>query len=351
MRRFFPDLSDGEKKKFFSSSSLNAYLTCQRRFFLSHVLEAKKDKEMTDVVEAGVFGDIFHLSMQKIYDHYLTPGKKLYVDSKLMAQIKGDLNTKIKDNENSEIFKDVIIKNAFSEKFGVSVIEGENRLIKELVGTYIDQTIKADCERAAKKPFYLSGNEIGLTSVLCSANFLGNIDRLEFQEDMPRICDYKTGGFVEDKFNPRGKVFRTKFKVDDECDEIGGPYQRLEDNVFKDDCLYKMFAAGKRDETYTILFQMLIYILLYNKNNNYEGPAEVAIYQQNLMHKYGPVRFEISEYQQKLFEERLKVLVGEIRGKADGSLDPVFPMCEKTEPCAYCDYKKYCGRIKEIKYE
>lgn len=347
LRRFFPDLSDGEKKKYLSSSSLNAYLTCQRRFFLSHVLEAKKDKEMTDVVEAGVFGDIFHLSMQMIYNHYLTPGKKLYVDSRLMAQVKEDLY-----NKDSKTNKDSIIEKAFNDKFGVSVIEGENRLIKELVGRYIDQTINADCERAAKKPFYLSGNEIGLTPVLCSANFFGKIDRLEFQEDMPRICDYKTGGFVEDKFNPRGSVFKTKFKVDDEHDEIGGPYQRLEDNVFKD-CLNKLFAAGKRDETYTILFQMLIYILMCKEKDDYkfEGPAEVAIYQQNLMYKYGPVRFEISEDQQKLFEEELKKLVGEIRGKADGSIDPVFPMCEKTEPCTYCDYKKYCGRIKEIKYE
>ena len=328
LRCFFPDLAGDGKKMFLSSSSLNDYLDCQRKFFLSNALGAAKDTELTETVEANNFGDIFHWCMQAIYDTYLKgsgEAREITVDRNLMEEIRKTVN--------GEGFLDSLIGKAFREKMKVTYIDGENIIIRESVKKFILNTISADYKRASMQPFTLCGNEHRVMKELFSSNIKGYVDRLEKQGTMPRICDYKTGKFVDSGFIQS-------------LNSLQSPVMTYTDEDF-DNVLDRVFSTDKRDKFYEILLQQLLYALLVSYEMNYSGSVEIAVYQLRIVESFGPVRIGVSRSQLERFESRLKDLVLQIRNKVEGQSDPVFVACKDTGICMNCDFNNYCKRVKE----
>ena len=339
LRKYFPGLETGEDKKELSSTSLNSYLDCQRKFFLTFLLDAGKDKELTDKVEANNFGDIFHWCMQHIYDSVLGNAQKITADGNLMAQVKNKvLNDEYLDN---------LIREAFISKMKVREIEGENLIIREAVRKYIHNTVSADYERAKVLPFTLCKNELEIKNRTgFPASLKGVIDRLEMQGEMPRICDYKTGMFVAvERKNPFKSLKQKGFEIMS-LGTLSSPLLKLSDEDF-DKLLEIVFSRESREKYHEILFQQLLYALLLCREWNYSGMVEIAIYQLKIIDRTGPIRILITASQLERYTERLNSLLEELKKKADGSSEPVFGICPDKVTCKNCDFNSYCRRVKE----
>ena len=341
LRSFFSDLSDGAKEKYMSASSLNTYIDCQRKFFLSYVLGASKDDELTDKVEYSTFGSIYHFCMELIYNSFLTRDKK--TDKIIPLEVDGNLMAKVMDKVSDDSDLEGIIFNAFKHVMKVSDIDGENLIIREAVKKYILNTVTADMERAKVYPFTLCGNEFKIKRTLASANIKGFIDRLEKQGPIPRICDYKTGRYVDvKKKNPAEDLKNAGFELIP-AGSLLSPYREYDNDEFKEE-LEKVFSAEPRDKFHEILFQQLLYAHMIRIENNHKGAVELAIYQLRIVEKFGPVRILVTEEQLDMFAMRLEGLVSEIRAKVEGKSEPVFALCQDKEICTNCDFKNFCKR-------
>ena len=338
--RLFTDLNDGEVQYGFSASTLNSYLDCPRKFFFSRIMGMKEEKDLSDTVEANTFGNIFHYCMEKIYNSFRKNGGPLEVDVERMEEIRRMAA--------SDDWLDGFIRQAFESEMRVRRIEGQNLIIKESVKVYIRRTLAADLSKA-EQPYRLIDNEykisLDMGPEFGHAYFKGSLDRVEEVSGIPRICDYKTGSFLDlgtsgltstlesggFEFNPVPYYF---------------PYKDIPDKEF-DESLEKMFSTDvKRSHYYSILFQLLVYALLYSRRTGKKPPFRLSVYQLPVLDKCGPVTFGISQEQLGRFAARLSSLMALIRSKAQ-TPGSVMEVCPDNKTCQMCDFKKYCRRVKE----
>ena len=333
LKRFFPSLNGTIKAGALSPTALNAYLACPRRFFLSKVLKIEEDTELTDTVEANTFGDLFHYCMQILYKNYLKDKAELIVDEKLMSNIREE----VKNQE----FLDNLVNIAFGEIMNVSIVDGENILIREAVENYIRMTVEADYLKAVSGSFSILGLEYLIPMMeVCGANFTAIIDRLEKQNGIYRICDYKTGMFVPVNKNIPQSLKDKGFEI--RSDISSRTYKAMDDDEFSE--LLEAIFAGGGDRYCEIMFQMLVYAILLCEHKHYNGDVEISIYQLRIIDKAGPVTVLVTSSQLDAFRQALNGLTNELRAKADGSAPAVFRVSEGIDACTYCDFKKFCRR-------
>ncbi|MBQ6311152.1 MAG: PD-(D/E)XK nuclease family protein [Bacteroidales bacterium] len=335
---FFSDLCPKDAApRYFSASSLNSYIDCKRKFFISKVMRIREEDSLTDMVEVSDYGNIFHYCMQHIYDGY----RMVKCDSSLMEKIRARVET--------GDYLDRLLLEAFGHEMNVRIIEGQNLIIRESVKKYIRNTVESDCMRARNNPFIIEGNEypigeLDLGEDLLNACVTGSLDRVELSADgqVPRIADYKTGQFISIE---KGGLARTLENAGFTSADPSGhfPSKPLEEEGF-DSVLEKMFAP-KRDKYHSILFQLFMYALMYSKRSGRIPPMDLTVYQLRLLKKCGPLTLRISERHLDMFRERLLVLLKEIRAKA---LTPgsVMEVCPDTDACKYCDFNIYCRRAR-----
>ena len=357
LKAFFWDLCpEGDKHKSFSPSSLNSYLDCKRRFFFSKIMNIKEEDELSDEVGAADYGTVYHFCMQKIYDKQKPNG-----DVEARLNINSELMKRIEDWISSNNNLDDLISEGFKEKLKIIRIEGQNIIIRESIKEYIKQTIAADIAKVQEgtgKHNWVNGPYVNvrnecpvdypgkkpLVKDFSCARFYGVIDRLEEEENgIIRICDYKTGKFIESGSESFLKIFKKKgFDLKDEA--LFFPSKVLEEAGF-DETLDQMFASGQKREKYlTVLFQMFVYAFLYCKKNDKTPPLDLSVYQLSLVDPFGPVTIRISDEHLKKFEERLAILLEEIRNLAEkgGNVE----ICQDESNCKMCYYNKYCRRVK-----
>ncbi len=334
-RRFFSDYTPPQHRRYLSPTSLNLYITCQRKFFLSKILGLADEAELSDTVEANTYGDIYHKCMQMLYDSFKTKEQHgLYIDS--------DMADRIREKAKDEAYIDNLIQLAFEDVMHISTIEGENLIIKESVKKYIRQTLAVDCQRAETEPFTLVANEYFIGRELHSCYMSATLDRYEKEGNLLRVCDYKTGVFLDvSQSNMLEKLRTMGFNLRNSIPFF--PYKLLPD-AESEEILNAIFSGEKRERYYEILFQLLFYALLLSQKLNYTGNMELAIYQLRIIDKCGPVSIGISsEFLQK-FDERLRQLTEELRAKASENTPAVFSVCKNTAVCEHCDFDKYCRR-------
>ena len=54
--------------RYLSASAINTYITCPLQFYLSYVEKFQEIDDVSEGVDAGVFGSIYHSIMQLIYE-------------------------------------------------------------------------------------------------------------------------------------------------------------------------------------------------------------------------------------------------------------------------------------------
>jgi hypothetical protein len=68
--------ADGNSERAFSPSVLNAYLECRLRFYFQEIAGIKEKEEISEEVDASVFGNIAHYSMEFLYGGFIERKKR-----------------------------------------------------------------------------------------------------------------------------------------------------------------------------------------------------------------------------------------------------------------------------------
>ncbi|SEV85565.1 PD-(D/E)XK nuclease superfamily protein [Prevotella aff. ruminicola Tc2-24] len=194
-----------------SPTAISNYLRCQLRFFYRYVSNlAEPDNNDEDLIDNRIFGNIFHLSAQKVYEY--------------LMQLTGDHITAlaIDDLLKNNIEIERIVDNAFKrELFQIKdpsrrlpPLDGLQLINREVIIRYIRQLLETDkrltpftilgLEKEISMPLAIRVNDHTADAQDTHETILkigGYIDRLdsvvdpETGEERIRVIDYKTGAY------------------------------------------------------------------------------------------------------------------------------------------------------------
>ena len=297
-----------EGKRALSPSAIDKYLTCPLQFYFRYSAGLEEPDEVTEEVDARIFGNLFHDTMEALYTPFL--GNELGADD-----IQGLMDDEEKiQNLLLQSFRDNYFKGGDDSK--AVVLRGRNWLVGEIVKKYVRQVLELDKKRA---PFSIEGLEgkfkadfplsDGERTVLVG----GKVDRIDKHDGVLEILDYKTG-----------KADLSFTMLDD------------------------LFDQEKTNRNKAAL-QTLIYAAVVHANRKSEGIIQTGIYalrrifekdfQPTVTSKeLGNQPVNYVEHQE-VFNEKLVRLLEEIF-----DTNVPFVQTEKEETCRYCAYKNICRR-------
>lgn len=182
--RFSTDIKDNEKKRRYvlSPSSLSNYIKCPLLFYFANVMRIDEADEISDEADQRQIGNIFHKTMENLYESYVGENNIFSRDIFTPSLIEKELINQF----NNEIFKNHII-NSKEELNGRNIITFE--VIKELVNRLItaeeDSFVFIKAEDFVFADIDVNGHTVTLG---------GSIDRQHIDKNGNHcVIDYKTG--------------------------------------------------------------------------------------------------------------------------------------------------------------
>jgi len=299
-------LSSTGGTKYLSPSGLSTYLRCKLQFYFRYIAELREQVEITEEIDAPLFGNILHESMDYLYKDLVNKE----VSSELINDFKKN-KAKISD----------AIDHAFKKEYfksGKVSYSGKNIIIREVIEKYIYQILKIDENIAPFRILSLEDTyqiEIPITTngTFETVKLGGKIDRVDEHNNIIRIIDYKTGS------------------------------DKLE---FKN--IESLFSESKKDQN-SAVFQTFLYAKFYNdlkKPNQTITPGVYSvrkIYDKNFDHRiyHKESKSFIADYNSvsEDYLENLNKLVSDIYNP-----DISFSQTEETRNCDYCEFRKICHR-------
>jgi hypothetical protein len=298
-------LEGGDKA--LSASAINTYLDCPLQFYLSVVEGLGSEDELSEKVEANVFGSIFHNVMEWIYGEF--NGKTVTADL---------LNAIIKNEKYVEsLLERSFAKHYFKKENEIHPLYGQILLIAQILKKYILQTLRYDMKLT---PFtYIESekkfDETYLLPSGKSVRLKGFIDRVDEVDGKTRIVDYKTGagllsfGALGDLFNPE-LVKRPKAVM----------------QVF----LYSLIYSNKHPEA-------AVSPSIYFLRDIFKGDFSSMVQE----------KASRSTADKMIDFEKLRV---EFKSLLDGCLEDIFqpdlPFTQTLtgKPCEWCEFKEVCKK-------
>lgn len=293
------------KAKYLSASSLQDYLSCPARFYY-HVVKGLKDKdELSENLDAGMMGTVFHETMQEIYG---------VPSGRITAEYASSF---LKDRGR---IREIVRRHVLAQLHTFEVV-GRNLLFEDMVCRYAAKVLQRDLEymkACGKDSFDILGLERKVFDEIGGFRFIGYIDRLDsFVPGEVRVVDYKTG-----------KVTDEDFLIDDgnAADIVGkvfGPDDSKRPKIALQLYLYDTFVRHDRSTAPLVAGRSLVN----------------SIYQTSRLFVREVENVALSPVFCSLMEERLGELLAEIA-------DPAVPFrrCPDSKNCAWCDFKMICGR-------
>ncbi len=303
LEQFF---NKNNSKDYISPSALNDYLICSLRFYFRYVARIKVPKEISEDIDALIFGNILHRAIEKLY--------KPYIGSSITsAEFDKILQDSTKRNEvldeafRFEFFRQKNPKNKIP-------ISGKNALAFEVLNKYLKQIIQVDKKQAPIEIVDLEQkvtHQVYLPNRKISVNLGGTIDRLDRPGELVRIVDYKTGS---DK-------------------------RKLKDHEI-------LFDRGNRKDVKAI-FQLLVYAYIFAGDSDRKQDIDLGLYITKELFSEN-FTASISQGSQThftynsiraYFEENMNALIDEI-------FDPEkpFKQVDDFDVCNICDFKEICRR-------
>lgn len=279
----------------YSPSVLNSYITCQLKFYFSHVLKIATTNTLEQSVEANTFGTVVHGVLEEIYKPMVG---KIIVSDTIKSRIP--------------LIKQLLSKQFKQHYNNGNLSSGKNLLIFEVANNYINNFLLWDIKNLKQRPtilqsaeskFVTSINEGGL-----NIKFKGIIDRVdkEVTDGTIRIIDYKTG-----KVLPR-------------------------------DLIVKNTGDLLTDPKYAKAFQVIYYAWLFNRQQPAEKLETGIISLRSISEGFISLNLKdvhkIQDYFSE-FTELIMKLISEITNP-----DTPFAQTNDTKRCTWCDYKPICNR-------
>lgn len=291
-----------------SPSAIDKYLTCPLQFYFRYSAGLNEPEEISEEVDAMIFGLLFHDSMENIYKAF---------SGKIVN--KGDIDLIINDSG----YIDEIIISSFRRVYfkGIKdeekvILTGRNWLVFEVVKKYVTRLLVLDRKRT---PFQIIGLEkkvnttISINESKQSILIGGTIDRIDKLGDSVYIFDYKTGR-TELTFPLLASLFDKENKTRNKA-----AFQTL---------VYSCILHKNQPEL------SAVYPGIYALRGVFEEDFDPSVRSKSVGNM--PVEF-ISMSDQ--FETHLKVLLEEIFNTA-------IPFTQTTNElnCKYCSYRQICRK-------
>lgn len=286
--------------KALSATALKAYLDCPAKFYYRTVRELKANAEVTEDLDAGMVGNVFHKTMQHLYSREkVTPAYLKTVLSNrdgIKAKVRGYILDELKAVE----------------------VSGRNLVTEEVITEYVIKTIAADLallNEGGFDGFGIIGLEKKVTGQMEGFNLVGYIDRIDTcRPGEVRIVDYKTG-IVE------------KNDVDISDKNAGTVSEKL-------------FGSDNKGRP-KIALQLFLYDYLLCQGGMHAGDRIVNSIYSPVTLAIEPVKeVQLSEEFQRLAEEGVRALLREIGSLETGE----WKKTESAETCQHCDFRMICGR-------
>lgn len=303
--------ADGKSERAFSPSVLNAYLECRLRFYFQEIAGIKEKEEISEEVDASVFGNIAHYSMEFLYGGFIERKKRDTLEP-------GDFED-LKKNWVFPAVEKGIRKFYRLDEHADTKLSGQLAIVRDVMQKYLERILDLD---EVDAPFTLLTMEkkYQASVVLEDGRFValkGFIDRVDRKGEIIRLIDYKSGN-DEKSFSGIESLFDR--------------------------------GAEKRNKA---AFQTLFYGLLYQSTNSENtSPLKPAlfnfrqIFEENfnpyLQLKIGRAQYEeVQDYSG--FSQEYEI---GLRETLEELFDPSVPFSqtEIVKKCEYCPYKVICGR-------
>ncbi|SDA82027.1 PD-(D/E)XK nuclease superfamily protein [Algoriphagus alkaliphilus] len=307
---------DGTSETAFSPSALSVYLDCRLKFYLQYLAELKEKDEVSEDIDAGVFGNLAHYSMENLYQGFMERKKRDVLEP-------GDF----KDLRHLWVFpaiEQAVRTHYHLEDAAETKLNGQMAIARDVLQKYINRILEID---AASAPFRLVSLEkakkyqakllIQTSKGSGEIALRGIIDRVDELNGAIRLIDYKSGGDKK------------------EFPDIPSLFDR-ENKKRNKAAMQTMFYGLLYQATYpenTAVLKPAIFNLreLFSDDFN-------PYLQLKQAYKTG---IELNDYRdyQEAYEEGLKGLLEEM-------YDPEVPFSQTddVEKCKYCPYKEMCGR-------
>ena len=291
-----------------SPSAIDKYLTCPLQFYFRYSAGLDEPDEISEEVDAMIFGTLFHDAMENIYKPLIDKT----IDSEIITEII----------KNQELISDTIITSFRTVYFkGMKAddkvsLTGRNWLIYEVVKKYVNRLLEVDRNRT---PFEIIGLEkkvettISINELKLNVLIGGTIDRIDRKDGRLYIFDYKTGR-AELSFPMLISLFDKENKTRNKA-----AFQTL---------VYS-YILHKNQPAITN-----IHPGIYSLRGIFEDDFDPSLRSKEIGNQ--PVEFVAVSDQ---FEDHFKVLLEEIF-----NLDIPFVQTTNEDHCQYCSYRQICRR-------
>ena len=301
----------------FTPTALDHYLQCKLKFYFRYVERLYEPEEVQDNMDAMVFGNLLHNTMEMLYRNHRKETGTSVVD--------------VNDFFGLEASVDATLNRVFAEYFGAKkskakdqkfIYEGKSVIASEIIAAMVRQILKTDQKYAPFEVRALEEKGKSGYSMLYPVQSNGStvrirlegiIDRVDKKNGVVRIIDYKTGrdekvydgldSLLGEKKSKRNKaVFQVMYYSYLYANDSGDSFDRIEPGIFNSRELFKDSFDWRISDKST---------------------GHVT----NFMNIIDD------------FEDRLSELLHEIWNP-----EVPFDQTEDRETCKYCPYKRICHR-------
>ena len=294
-----------------SPTALYRYIACPMRFYFASVARIRSEEEITEEIDAPMFGTILHEAMRTLYESL----KSAASTAKAIEAITDEQITAAVDRAINENY--LHRERATAEDYGGNIL-----LVRDIICRYIRSGVltydaaHADfrvesLEHEVATPFCFEAGDRSLQVV-----FKGTADRIDTMDSgMVRVVDYKTGS-PHLEFDGVESLFKGK--------------QRQSNTI--QTLLYSMMISHSEHRA-------VVPALYYVRDLGREeySPQLVEVVSEGRTKTRHPVE-SYAAYAEE-FERHLAETLGELF-----DFDTPFTQCEDIDTCTYCDYADICRR-------
>ena len=311
------------KSTVLSATAVQNYLACPAKFYYAVVKGLKADEEVSEALDYGMFGTVYHEVMRSLYSDECAMSPDFFFNDSLpdaglpvkpmqkvtRSYIEGWMK---RDKDIKAKVKALIVK-----ELNAMEVTGRNLVVADVIVMYVLKTLQRDIEllkESGREYFEILGRELRVSGELHGQRFKGFIDRLDsFADDQARVVDYKTGKVLDDDQN-----------IHD------GNAEAIAEAIFTPDV---------KDRP-KIALQFFIYDMLVQGRPEVEGRnIWNCVYSTSSLFKEPPVTVPLNKVFCEAVSERMKTLLEEM-------YDTSVPFRRTTDAkvCEYCDFKNICGK-------
>lgn len=310
------------RKLVMSATTIESYLSCPAKFYYAKVKGLKKEEEVSENVDAGTMGTVFHDTMWSLYhsERAMSPSSDLHNHKEAAGPgfetITRDFLSSWLGRENDIRAK---VKSMICMALRTDEVSGRDLVVANVICRYIMQTLKCEISQLAERgldSFRIVSLEKNHVLDHLGFRIKGLVDRIDsFGDGVYRVVDYKTGG-------------------DDPAILAvpEGSEEEIADMLFdpQNDNMYKV-KAGVQFYIYDIMVRECLGHPLEKMQN--------CMYAMTKIFTETPATQPVNPTFVSLMDRNLGRMFEEMT-----DLSVPFARTENEKACEFCDFRIICGR-------